>query len=101
MFPSRIAILLSKDFRHRQNRDRFGIESTVTNTFTVACRCVPLALKQRGSAEVLAVEMKKIEGEQHQPMSGLVDRRAQGIEVGYVVLVLSDKLAVDDGSLAR
>jgi hypothetical protein len=52
-----------------------------------------LALKQRGSAEVLAVEMKKIEGEQHQPMSGLVDRRAQGIEVGYVVLVLSDKLA--------
>jgi hypothetical protein len=39
-------------------------------------------LERWGFARVLALTVEKIEGKEHQAMSGLVDGRAQGIEIG-------------------
>ena len=39
-------------------------------------------LEQWGFARVLALTVEKIEGKEHPAMSGLVDGRAQGIEIG-------------------
>jgi hypothetical protein len=58
------------------------------------------SLNQRGFAEVLPIEMKEIERKQHQPMSGLMDRRTQGIEIGDAIFILDDELAIDQGRLA-
>jgi hypothetical protein len=44
--------------------------------------------------------VKEIEGKQHEPISGLMDGRAQRIEIRDAILVLNDKLAVDQGRLA-
>ena len=39
-------------------------------------------LERWGLTRVLALTVEKIEGKEHQAMSGLVDGRAQGIEIG-------------------
>ena len=39
-------------------------------------------LERWGFARVLALTVEEIEGKEHQAMSGLVDGRAQGIEIG-------------------
>jgi hypothetical protein len=43
---------------------------------------------------------QEIEGKEHDPMRRLEDHRTQGIEIGYTIFVLDDKLAVDQGRLA-
>jgi hypothetical protein len=60
--------------------------------------CAPL--QQRGSPEILAVEMEKIEGKEHDAVWCLVNGRAERVEIGDAVLVLDDDLAVDQRCLA-
>jgi hypothetical protein len=61
-------------------------------------RCPPL--DERPSSQILAVEVEKIEGKEHDPVRRLVDGRAQGLEVGDAVLILDDDLAIDQGRFA-
>ena len=62
----------------------------------------PLALQQRLSAQVPAVQMQQVEGEQHQRAGRtLAERRLQLREAADALLVQHDHLAVDDGSLGR
>src|SRR5437763_7516312 len=54
------------------------------------------ALDQRSPSHFHAVEVEKIEGEEHQPLRIMLDGRGKRIEVGGAVLVFDDDFAVHD-----